>query len=97
MSDATFACPDLITFCRLDKLGLEVVGQRLESKRAVLACRVLEPDDWCGRTLKKRAADVLAYFDRPGTVGWGTTCRVGLGVVIMAWRHLFRLPVTCGL
>ena len=49
MFDATFACPDLTTFCRLDELGLEAVGQRLEPDRAVLACRVVEPDDWCRR------------------------------------------------
>ncbi len=49
MPDATFACPDLTTFCRLEELGLEVVGQRLEPDRAVLACRVVEPDSWCRR------------------------------------------------
>ena len=49
MSDATFACPDLTTFCRLDALGLEVTGQRREPDRAVLACRVVEPDEWCHR------------------------------------------------
>ena len=49
MRNATFACPDLTTFCRLDELGLEVVGQRLEPGRAVLACRVVEPDEWCRR------------------------------------------------
>jgi len=38
--DATFARPDLTTFCRLEELGLEVLGQRLEPDRAVLACRV---------------------------------------------------------
>jgi transposase len=47
--DATFARPDLTTFCRLDELGLEVLGQRLEPGRAVLACRVTEPDQWCRR------------------------------------------------
>jgi transposase len=47
--DATFACPDLSTFCRLDELGLVVTGQRLEPDRAVLACRVLDPDQWCRR------------------------------------------------
>jgi len=47
--DATFACPDLTTFAHLDALGLEVVGQRLEPDRAVLACRVVEPDEWCRR------------------------------------------------
>ena len=49
MPDATFACPDLTTFCRLDELGLEVTGQRLGPDRAVLACRVVEPDQWCRR------------------------------------------------
>jgi len=51
--DAGFACPDLTTFCRLDELGLEVTGQRLDPDRAVLACRVTDPDDgsagWCRR------------------------------------------------
>jgi transposase len=47
--DATFACPDLTTFCRLDELGLRVVGQRIEPDRVVLACRVVEPDEWCRR------------------------------------------------
>jgi hypothetical protein len=42
--DATFACPDLTTFARLGGPGLEVVGQRLEPDRAVLACRLVEPD-----------------------------------------------------
>jgi len=49
MSDATFTCPDLSRFCRLDELGLVVTGQRLEPDRAVLACRVEELDDWCHR------------------------------------------------
>jgi transposase len=47
--DATFARPDLTTFCRLEELGLEVVGQQLEPGRAVLSCRVTEPDRWCRR------------------------------------------------
>ena len=47
--DAGFGCPDLTVFCRLDELGLVVTGQRLDSDRAVLACRVVEPDDWCHR------------------------------------------------
>ena len=44
MLDATFACPDLTTFCRLDGLGLVVTGQRLEPDRAILACRVVDAD-----------------------------------------------------
>ncbi len=47
--DATFAYPDLTTFCRLDELGLHVTGQCLEPDRAVLACRVVEDDAWCLR------------------------------------------------
>src|SRR3954454_2208842 len=49
MPNATFDRPDLAPFCRLDELGLEVTGQRLAPDRAVLACRVLEPDRWCRR------------------------------------------------
>ncbi|MBK9157306.1 MAG: ISL3 family transposase [Micropruina sp.] len=49
MLDATFAAPDLTTFCRLDELGLVAVGQRLEPGRAIIACRVTDPDDWCHR------------------------------------------------
>jgi transposase len=44
-----FSRPDLTKFCRLDELGLEVVGQRTEHDRAVLACRVVDPDGWCRR------------------------------------------------
>jgi transposase len=53
--DATFDDPDLTTFTGLDTLGLEVLGQRLEPERAVLACRVAhdaeaaEADRWCRR------------------------------------------------
>jgi hypothetical protein len=41
---AGVACADLTTFCRLDELGLGVTGQRLDPDCAVLACRVVEPD-----------------------------------------------------
>jgi transposase len=47
VSDVTFDRPDLTTFVWLDELGLDVTGQRLEADRAVLACRVREPDQWC--------------------------------------------------
>ncbi|ORB82160.1 ISL3 family transposase, partial [Mycobacterium persicum] len=46
MPDATFACPDLTTFCRLDELGMEVTGQRLGPEQAVLACRIVGDDSW---------------------------------------------------
>jgi len=44
---ATFAAPCLTTFCRLDELGLEAVGQILDPDRAVIECRVAETDPWC--------------------------------------------------
>jgi transposase len=47
--DVTFTRPDLTTFCRLDELGLEVTGQRLDAGRAVLACRITDEDRWCRR------------------------------------------------
>jgi transposase len=48
--DATFSRPDLDAFCRLDTLGLTVVGQQVDGRQAVLACRVREPVEsarWC--------------------------------------------------
>jgi hypothetical protein len=44
-----FAPPDLTSFCRLEGLGLVVTGQRIEPDRAVLACRTVAEDGWCGR------------------------------------------------
>ena len=78
MPDATFACPDLTTFARLDELGLEVTGQRLEPDRAVLACRVLEPDQWCRRCGCEGAArDTITRELAHEPLGWRpTTLRV---------------------
>ena len=47
MLQPTFAPPCLTTFCRLDELGLEAIGQHLSPDRAVLECRVVEADRWC--------------------------------------------------
>ncbi|MFN7149866.1 MAG: ISL3 family transposase [Microthrixaceae bacterium] len=47
MHQPTFVTPDHTTFCRLDELGLEAVGQLLEPGRAVLECRVVDDDPWC--------------------------------------------------
>ena len=49
MPQCSYTSPDLTTFCQLDDLGLTVVGQHLTGERAVLACRPVEPDDWCRR------------------------------------------------
>ena len=68
MPEATFTRPDLTTFTRLDGLGLEVTGQLLESDRAVLACRVVEPDDWCRhRSATRRHQVVLPAALGPST------------------------------
>ena len=47
MPHATFAAPDLTTFCRLDELGLVAIAQDLTPRRAVIECRLLDPDPWC--------------------------------------------------
>lgn len=40
MPHTTFDRPDLSAFTRLDGLGLEVWGQRVEKNQTVLACRI---------------------------------------------------------
>ncbi|MCW3158793.1 ISL3 family transposase [Micropruina sonneratiae] len=93
MPDAAFATPDLTIFCRLDELGLVAVGQMVEPARAVIACRVVEPDDWCHRcgqhgllrdTVVRRLAHEL--------LGWRPTV---LEVIVRRYRcadcrHVWR-------
>ncbi|TDB78287.1 hypothetical protein E1165_01020 [Micromonospora sp. KC723] len=57
-------------FCRLDELGLEVVGQRLESDRAVLACRVVDP----GRAAEDLACARHLSHLLSGSARDGQTC-----------------------
>ena len=49
MPNTIFDRPDLSAFTRLDGLGLEVTGQRIEADHAVLACRITGEDRWCRR------------------------------------------------
>ena len=49
MSNTIFDRPDLSAFTRLNGLGLEVTGQRIEADHAVLACRIVGEDRWCRR------------------------------------------------
>ena len=63
MSHATFLPPDLGSFCRLDELGLQVVGQRLEPGRAVLACRVIETDEFARGSVHPVSAASAASMD----------------------------------
>jgi len=72
--DATFTAPDLTTFARLDDLGLEVVGQRLEPDRAVLACRVVADDGWCRRCgCEGTARDTVTRQLAHEPLGWRPT------------------------
>jgi len=76
VSDATFHSPDLTTFCRLDKLGLVVVGQRLEPDRAVLECRVVAREDdpfcrGCGAEGAARGTVIRRLAHEP--FGWRPT------------------------
>lgn len=74
MSDATFARPDLTTFCRLDGLGLQVVGQRIEPDRAVLACRVVDCDECCHRCGERGVArDTVTRRLAHEPLGWRPT------------------------
>ena len=74
MPDAPFADADLNTFVRLDELGLQVVGQRIEPDRAVLACRVVDPDDRCRRCGGNGAArDTLVRRLAHEPLGWRPT------------------------
>jgi len=94
---AGFARPDLTTFARLDGLGLEVLGQRLEPDRAVLACRVVEPDRWChdcGGEGLARDSVVRRLAHEP--LGWRPTM---LEVVVRRYRcrecgHVWRQDMT---
>ncbi len=61
-------------FCRLDELGLEVLGQRLEPDRAVLACRVVEADQWCRRCgCEGTARDTVTRQLAHEPLGWRPT------------------------
>ena len=97
MLDATFACPDLTTFCRLDELGLAVTGQRLEPDRAVLACRVVEPDQWCRRCgCEGTPRDTVVRRLAHEPLGWRPTT---LEVTVRRYRcigcgHVWRQDTT---
>ncbi len=74
MPDSTFATPDVTTFARLDRLGLQVAGQFLEPDRAVLACRVVEADDRCRRCGERGSArDTVLRRLAHEPMGWRPT------------------------
>ena len=74
MSHATFAVPDLTTFCRLDELGLKAIGQEVTLDEAVLVCEVAEPDRWCRRCGSQGAArDTVTRRLAHEPLGWRPT------------------------
>ena len=100
MPDATaavLACADLTTFYRLDELGLVVTGQRLEPNRAFLACRVVEPDQWCRRCgCEGVARDTVVRQLAHEPFGWRPTT---LLVTVRRYRctgcgHVWRQDMT---
>jgi transposase len=94
---AGFSRPDLTKFCGLDELGLEVVGQRLEPNRALLACRVVEPDQWCPRCgCEGTARDTVLRQLAHEPLGWRPTM---LMVTVRRYRctgcgHVWRQDTT---
>ena len=97
MLNATFDDCDLTKFCRLDELGLQATGQRVEPGRAVLACRVVEPDDWCHRCGSQgtaRGTVIRRLAHEP--LGWRPTI---LHVTVRRYRcadcaHVWRQDTT---
>ena len=87
----------MTTFCRVDELGLVVVGQRLEPQRAVLACRVVEQDQWCRRCgCEGVVRDTVVRRLAHEPLGWRPTV---LEVTIRRYRctgcgHVWRQDTT---
>lgn len=97
MHESIASCADLTTFCGLDELGLEAVGQRIEPDRAVLACRVVEPDQWCHRCgAEGRPRDTVVRRLAHEPLGWRPTT---LEVIVRRYRctgcgHVWRQDTT---
>ena len=74
MSNTIFDRPDLSAFTRLDDLGLEVTGQRIEPDHAVLACRIVGEDRWCRRCgCQGEARDTVVRRLAHEPYGWRPT------------------------
>jgi len=94
MGNATFTAPDLASFTGVDTHGLVVTGQRLTSKRAVLACRVVAADDWChecGCRGEPRDTVIRRLAHEP--FGWRPTV---LEVTVRRYRCGMGSAIGCG-
>ena len=96
MRDVIFDAADVTAFCRLDDLGVVVVGQRVDADRAVLACRAVgaASDRWCrecGGEGTPRDSVVRRLAHAP--FGWRpttlvvTVARFGCGPCGRVWRQ----------
>ena len=76
---------------------MEVVGQRVEPQRAVLACRIVEPDQWCHRCGCEGAPrDTVTRRLAHEPLGWRPTT---LEVTVRRYRcgdcgHVWRQDMT---
>ncbi len=94
MHHATFASPDLTVFCRLDELGLQAVGQCLSRDRAVIECRIAEPDPWCrgcGCRALSRGTDGQAGGMLLTRAALVSGLAAGLSGVLSPWRKPFAV------
>ena len=74
MPNTIFDRPDLSAFTRLDGLGLEVTGQRVEADHTVLAYRITGEDRWCRRCgCQSICRDTLARRPAHEPYGWHPT------------------------
>ena len=74
MPNTIFDRPDLSAFTRLDDLGLEVTGQRVEADHTVLAYRITGEDRWCRRCgCQSICRDTLARRPAHEPYGWRPT------------------------
>ena len=86
MVDVTFCPPDLTAFCRLDDLGLVVVGQHVTSARAVLDCRAVPVpgDEFCrGCGVQGVVRDTVVRPVAHEPFGWRATT---LAIRLRRWR-----------
>ena len=88
-------CPDLTTFCRLDELGLEVVGQRLEPSRRcwpVGSSQPMNSRGGVGAAVVREARDTVTRRLAHEPLGWRPTVLI---VTIRRYRctgcgHVWR-------
>ena len=86
MLNTIFDRPDLSAFTRLDDLGLEVTGQRIELDHALLACRITGEDRLCRRCgCQGISCDTVVMRLAHVPYGWHPT-------IVHVSAHCYRCP-----